>query len=233
MTKRTNNAHGAVEDGENMLTIMEGHHHAMDLADQADRLKRSGQQEDAMKLLAEALEFEKAAALKLIDRNSIEPTRSVLFRSAASLALEIGQVRDAERMIAVALSGDPPPEIAEELRDLLEKVNFQRHLNMHGLPNSGRRNGLTTRHGAERHSMTTNKKEMIGRNVYLTHEQAKFLSELGREPGALNGNMSAGLRKAVEYMKWAIARGLTSTGELSAVFAGDESLPPDMEGGDK
>ena len=47
----------------------------------------------------------------------------------------------------------------------------------------------------------TKENELIGRRVYLTHDQAKFLSELGREPGALNGNMSAGLRKAVEYMK--------------------------------
>jgi len=29
-----------------------------------------------------------------------------------------------ERLIAAALSGDPPDEIAEELRDLLEQVYF-------------------------------------------------------------------------------------------------------------
>jgi len=47
----------------------------------------------------------------------------------------------------------------------------------------------------------TKKNELVGRKAYLTQEQAKFLSELGREPGALNGNLSAGLRKAIEYMK--------------------------------
>ena len=31
---------------------------------------------------------------------------------------------EAERLIAAALSGDPPDEIAEELRDLLEQVYF-------------------------------------------------------------------------------------------------------------
>jgi hypothetical protein len=35
-------------------------------------------------------------------------------------------LREAERLIAVALSGDPPDEIAEELRDLLEQVYFDR-----------------------------------------------------------------------------------------------------------
>jgi hypothetical protein len=55
---------------------------------------------------------------------ALEPTRSVLHRSAPTLALECGALRDAERLIAVALSGDPPAEIAEELRDLLEQVYF-------------------------------------------------------------------------------------------------------------
>jgi len=54
----------------------------------------------------------------------LEPTRSVLHRSAATLALECGALCDPERLIAVALSGDPPAEIAEELRDLLEPVYF-------------------------------------------------------------------------------------------------------------
>ena len=51
--------------------------------------------------------------------------RLVLFTlpaSAASLALECGDYREAERLIAVALSGEPPDEIAEELRDLLDEV---------------------------------------------------------------------------------------------------------------
>jgi hypothetical protein len=48
-----------------------------------------------------------------------------LHRSAAALALECGVLREAERLIAAALSGDPPNEIAEELRDLLEQVYFE------------------------------------------------------------------------------------------------------------
>ena len=33
----------------------------------------------------------------------------------------------------MGLAGDPPEEIAEELRDLLEKVNFHRHLEVRGI----------------------------------------------------------------------------------------------------
>ena len=36
-------------------------------------------------------------------------------------------------MIAYGLCGSPPDEIAEELRDLLETVNFERHLKLRGL----------------------------------------------------------------------------------------------------
>lgn len=54
-----------------------------------------------------------------------EPTRSVFYRSAASLALQCEEFRETERLIATALSGNPPNEIAEELRDLLEKLYLQ------------------------------------------------------------------------------------------------------------
>lgn len=116
-----------------MLTIMECHQQAMELADEADKARRTGCFEKANSLLREAYEFEKKAASKLESRYNIEPTRSVFFRSAASLAMECGLTRDAERMIALGLSGSPPDEIAEELRDLLEKVNFERHLSLRGV----------------------------------------------------------------------------------------------------
>jgi hypothetical protein len=59
-----------------------------------------------------------------------EPSRSVLYRSAASLAMECGETREAEKLISIALIGNPPYEIAEELRNLLEQVNFERHLRL-------------------------------------------------------------------------------------------------------
>jgi hypothetical protein len=43
----------------------------------------------------------------------------VLHRSAASLAVDCLQLREAERLIGRALAGNPPPDIDDELRDLL------------------------------------------------------------------------------------------------------------------
>jgi hypothetical protein len=53
------------------------------------------------------------------DQLDLEPTRSVLHHSAATLALECNELREAERLISRALSGFPPIDIAEELRNLL------------------------------------------------------------------------------------------------------------------
>ncbi len=57
-----------------------------------------------------------------------ESSRSVLLRSAASLSLHAENYRQAERVAAMGLIGNPPLEIADELRDILEKSNFHHHL---------------------------------------------------------------------------------------------------------
>jgi len=112
---------------------MENHHSAMDLADHADRAKRLGEIDKAKEYYLEAFRYESMAAIALKDRLGIEPTRSVFFRSAASLAIECNELREAERMIAFGLTGNPPDEIAEELRDLLETVHFEYHLKLRGM----------------------------------------------------------------------------------------------------
>ncbi len=62
-----------------------------------------------------------------------EPSRAVLFRSAASLGIDCGEFREAERMVALGLTGNPPENICDELRDVLEKVHFSRHLGLRGV----------------------------------------------------------------------------------------------------
>ncbi|MDA1192404.1 MAG: hypothetical protein O3A46_12075 [Candidatus Poribacteria bacterium] len=104
------------------MAVITAHHHAMELADKADAAKRSGSNVEATALLREAFRYEKQAAMEYKDRPETEPTRSVLFRSAASLALECGELREAERMIAFGLSGNPPNAIAAELRELFERM---------------------------------------------------------------------------------------------------------------
>jgi hypothetical protein len=110
--------------------IQELHKEAMDLAEMAFIAKLKDDPESAENLLREAYKKESDSAKLLVDEYDFEPTRSILFRSAASLAIECNDIRGAERLIAFGLSGNPPEEIAEELRDLLEKVNSKRHFDV-------------------------------------------------------------------------------------------------------
>lgn len=115
-----------------MSELADLHNAAMDLASLAEAARRSGDEQRAQALFRDALEYERQAALKVASNVNAEPTRSVLLRSAASLALDCNSPREAEQLIATALAGDPPDEIAEELRDLYETATFRRHLQVSG-----------------------------------------------------------------------------------------------------
>ena len=116
-----------------MQTIKEFHDLAMNLAEEAFQAQKSGRESDAISLFGTALELEQKAANALPLAEESEPTRSILFRSAASLAFNSKNYRLADRLIARGLSGFPPPEIEEELKNLYEDVNFMRHLSSKGL----------------------------------------------------------------------------------------------------
>jgi hypothetical protein len=105
--------------------IKDLHHQAMRLADQAADLRRRGEETEADARLRQALEHERRAADLAAPDRALEPTRSVLHRSAATLAWQCGEFREAERLITTALSGTPPETVAEELRDLLLQVYFE------------------------------------------------------------------------------------------------------------
>jgi len=107
------------------------HREAMEKTDRALEARQRGELSVKAQLLREAFDLESRAA-KLAS-GSAEPNRSVLLRSAASLALDCNLLVEAEKSICTALAGDPPDEIAEELRDLLEQVNFRRHLRLRGV----------------------------------------------------------------------------------------------------
>lgn len=112
-----------------MSAISDSHGRAMELAELALVARVRGQQDDAGKLFRQALECELEAIRGMEEfGRRIEPTYSVLHRSAATLALDCSDARGAERIVTNALAGNPPGEIAEELRDLMEQINFRRHL---------------------------------------------------------------------------------------------------------
>lgn len=94
------------------------HTKAMDLAEDATIAKRKGSEKESVKLFEEALILEKKAALHLPPNPKSEPTRSILYRSAASIAYHL---KDREAMYILAkegLRGHPPNEIKLELEAL-------------------------------------------------------------------------------------------------------------------
>ncbi|RUT04048.1 hypothetical protein DSM106972_049620 [Dulcicalothrix desertica PCC 7102] len=102
------------------------HREAMELVDQAFLARQRGDATAALELTKAAFSQEQAAADLVANLFDLEPTRSVLHRSAATLAVECSFLREAEKLIGRALAGNPPDDIADELRDLLIEEVYSR-----------------------------------------------------------------------------------------------------------
>ena len=112
----------------NLDQINDLHEQAMTLAEAAVIARTEGDEAASCERFMEALDLAREAAARIASRVDEEPMRSVLHRSAASLALNCEEYRLAEKLLAVGLAGEPPPEIAEEMRDLLEQIYARREL---------------------------------------------------------------------------------------------------------
>lgn len=99
-------------------TVTTSHREAMERVDEALEHERAGSAEEAARAWRGALGLESRAARE----TEVEPSRSVLYRSAASLALKCDEWREAERLACAGLAGTPPQEIADELRDVLREA---------------------------------------------------------------------------------------------------------------
>ncbi len=119
------------------------HKQAMEAADTAltHRLKRDIGL--ANEFFTKALNLERKAAELLTHEKDAEPSRSILFRSAAALAFQCRNYRIVEKMAAAGLSGEPPEDIAEELQDFLDNPAFHRHLDTPSI-NLGPLNSMAT-----------------------------------------------------------------------------------------
>jgi hypothetical protein len=95
------------------------HQSAMLLAQEAETTRDTARSQT---LFRAAFEKEREAAELLQDRLDLEPTRSVLFRSAASLAVDCRDFAEAERLLEKGLAGRPPADIANEMRDLRRSI---------------------------------------------------------------------------------------------------------------
>ena len=90
-----------------LLVIQRLHLNAMSAADRAHTFQRS------------AYRGEAKAARMLKDELDYEPMRAMLYRSAAWLAYHCRMFGEAQALANEGLSGKPPAEIADELREVL------------------------------------------------------------------------------------------------------------------
>src|SRR5882724_11252628 len=105
-----------------MQAIEADHLRAMEYVDRANEARRRGDTAAVSQNFTEAFLLEKQAAEAMVPYLDVEPTRSVLLRSAASLALECRREEEAERLAYLGLSGKPPAEIRAELREVLMTI---------------------------------------------------------------------------------------------------------------
>ncbi len=116
-----------------MSTVRELHDKAMTLAHLAMVARHNQEWDRAETLARQAYEHEVQAAELIPESQMSEPTRSILYRSAASLAYQCKEFAIAQRLIAKGLSGYPPSQVEQELKDLYEQINFERHLQVRGV----------------------------------------------------------------------------------------------------
>jgi hypothetical protein len=105
----------------------------MELTEAAFIARDAGNEVSAREFFEQAFVLERHAAESLRGQFELEPTRSVLYRSAATLALDCGNTKEAERLAYMGLAGHPPREIAEELHALVDRLTFDRHLRVRGI----------------------------------------------------------------------------------------------------
>lgn len=101
-----------------MSSLNDLHDQAMELADHADEKRRQGADDKAVALFKRAFEIESQAA----QATHQEPSRSILYRSAAALALEAGLFEEARASALAGLAGQPAAEIHEELQDMIDEI---------------------------------------------------------------------------------------------------------------
>ncbi|MYA24605.1 MAG: hypothetical protein F4X75_09185 [Gemmatimonadetes bacterium] len=104
------------------MSVNDSHNKAMDLAERAFVACIQGRREQAHSFFVQALEYELEAIAQLEVEGRIEPTYSVLHRSAGTLALDCNQPEKADDIVKKALNQNPPQEIAEELHELQYQI---------------------------------------------------------------------------------------------------------------
>ena len=96
------------------------HDVAMLLASSSDRARLSGNTEQANSLARKALEKECEVADALASHENLEPSRSIIHLSAASLAVICEEIGIAKRLATQGLAGSPSRDVARQLKCILQ-----------------------------------------------------------------------------------------------------------------
>lgn len=137
-----------VYNGGTMSTVRELHNKAMEFAQLALLSRHNGDYDNSISFAQQAFEYEQEAAELVPKEKSSEPTRSILYRSAASLAFQAKQLARAQRLIIEGLSGFPPPQIELELNNLYDQVRFEKEIALNNRKIEDEELQLTIRGGA-------------------------------------------------------------------------------------
>lgn len=105
-------------------SVRELHEKAMKFAQDAMLEKEAGNSSYAVALYGKAFELEKEAAFLVKKDKQSEPTRSILFRSSASLAYQAEKYIEATQMVGEGLSGYPSKRVFQELNIINEKIKL-------------------------------------------------------------------------------------------------------------
>lgn len=105
-----------------MTTVRDYHDAAMIHVQDAIVARYEGRDDDYRALHAKALPLE-VAAIETLEREvgtgaETEPTRSILYCGAASMALAAGDAVEANRLARIGLAGNPPANVRADLLEL-------------------------------------------------------------------------------------------------------------------
>ena len=106
-----------------MDKIKEFHEKAMDIVEKAYMFKRCGDMYNAFLMFEEALALESNAAYLFDKQYSEEPSRSIFFRSAASIAMKCYKLDQSEAFIDEAFSGKPTKKEIVNLNAIKKTLN--------------------------------------------------------------------------------------------------------------
>jgi tetratricopeptide (TPR) repeat protein len=106
-----------------MNSVREYHNEAIQAAQLAMAALHKGNYATHKQLMQRAMSFETNAADLVPDEKTSEPTRAILYRSAASFAYQAGEYQEAERLIFKGLSGYPPAYVKQQLLEVQQMLH--------------------------------------------------------------------------------------------------------------